>query len=252
MEHAPPNAATAKFQLALPSLLAPVAPHLAALHATRARVLYPHDADLALADTHCSRCGAPFLTTGGHIHTVRKKSKKRQHGTPTVTRVLRRSCRACGRNDDVQMNPAAGASAFPKVRDRARRKSSTAPHVRSVATPLPPSTLAHAQQQQQQQQQHAPVSQPRAPRPSLSSGPPTPTPSRSSSIVPPPSRSSTASAPSASAKPAGAQTSDPAQPKARPKKKAGLQSLLARNREKQEQEKNAKRDSGLSAFLQGL
>ncbi|KAI0375621.1 hypothetical protein BV20DRAFT_1032064 [Pilatotrama ljubarskyi] len=235
------NAATAKFQLALPSLLTPISPHLAALHATRARLLYP--ADTSLATTHCTRCGSPFLLTGGRTRSVRKKRRKSAAGAPSVMRLLRRSCRACGYDDDVPLNPG-NAPAFPNTRDRARRKSSSTPHATSAAaTAAKPATSASIQQ-------HAPVSQPHAPG-SLQS-PATPGSSRSSSLAPGPRSTPTPTA-AGSLKPAQAGPSRPeaSQAKSRPKKKAGLQSLLARNREKQEQEKK-REGQGLSAFLQGL
>ncbi|OSD04234.1 hypothetical protein PYCCODRAFT_1466204 [Trametes coccinea BRFM310] len=252
------NAATAKFQLALPVVLSPVSPHLAALHATRARILYP--TDNTLAGTHCTRCGTPFLTAGGgSIRSIRKKRRKNNRpgsNNVALVRVLRRSCRACGFDDDVPIDPAT-APAFPKVRDRARRKSSAAPpaaRAQGAASVKPAAVPAPAQ--------HAPVSQPLASRSAQS--PATPASSRSSSITPSSSRPSPApvSAPASagsSMKPAQAVTSQQQQiashAKSRPKKKAGLQSLLARNREKQEAEKKRAENQGqggLSAFLQGL
>ncbi|OJT03786.1 hypothetical protein TRAPUB_5608 [Trametes pubescens] len=221
---AAPNAATAKFQLALPHLLAPISPHLAALHATRARLLHP--ADSSLADTHCARCGAPFLATGGHTRSIGKRTRKARNGVAATVCILRRSCGACRHNDDVRLNAGtASAPAFPGTRNRARRKSSTAPHVSVSATPVVSVSA---------QQQHALVSQPRASRSLPSSA--TPGSSRSSTIAPTPQLDPTL-----------------AQVKARPKQKTGLQALLARNREKQKQEEDKKRDGqGLSAFLQGL
>lgn len=235
MQQAAPNAATAKFQLALPHLLAPISPHLAALHATRVRLLHP--ADSSLADTHCTRCGAPFLATGGHTRSIRKKSRKSRDGPSVVVRILRRSCGACGNNDDVPLNAGtASAPAFPSVRERARRKSSTAPRVSTAATPA---VFVAAQQQ------HASVSQPRASRSLPSSA--TPGSSRSSTVAPTPPRLAPTPAPPSVKLPESQQA------KARPKQKTGLQTLLARNREKQKQEEDRKRDSqGLSAFLQGL
>ncbi|EIW61961.1 uncharacterized protein TRAVEDRAFT_70191 [Trametes versicolor FP-101664 SS1] len=244
---AAPNAATAKFQLALPSLLAPISPHLAALHATRVRLLYP--ADSSLADTHCARCGAPFLATGGHTRSIRKKSRKSKDGVAATIRIIRRSCGACKHDDDVVLNAGtASAPAFPSIRERARRKSSTAPRVSTAATPAV-SVAA--------QQQHALVSQQRASRSLPSSA--TPGSSRSSSIAPTPSRlaPTPASSSSSPGKTSGSfaktpESQAPAQAKARPKQKTGLQTLLARNREKQKQEDKKRDRQGLSAFLQGL
>ncbi|KAI0349419.1 hypothetical protein OH77DRAFT_1231972 [Trametes cingulata] len=253
MQQPASNAATAKFQLALPALLTPISPHLAALHATRARLLHP--ADTSLATTHCARCGSPFLANGGHTRSIRKK-RKSSAGAPFVIRILRRSCRVCGHDDDIPLDTS-NAPAFPKPRDRARRKSSTTPHVSSAAPVTAAKPAAPASMQQ-----HAPVSQPHASR-SLQS-PATPGSSRSSSLTPAPSRSASLVPSGSRSTPTPAGSAAPAKPgqmsvnkqeapqsKARPKKKAGLQSLLARNREKQEQEKK-REGQGLSAFLQGL
>lgn len=241
MQHPALNAATAKFQLALPSLLTPISPHLAALHATRARILYP--ADPALADTHCTRCGAPFLATGGCTRSIRKKSRHSKDDPASGLRTLRRSCRVCGYDNDVQLSTT-NTPAFPKTRDRARRKSSaTVPRAPGAAT-FTVSSSSSAQQAKQQPQTRAPESQPLPPSA-------TPSSSRSSSLVPPP-RSVATPVPAESTKSLPSHGS--VQSKPRPKKKTGLQSLLARNREKQEQEKkrDAGQGQGLSAFLQAL
>ncbi|KAH9853489.1 hypothetical protein C2E23DRAFT_884669 [Lenzites betulinus] len=244
MQQPATNAATAKFQLALPSLLTPVSPHLAALHATRARRLLP--AHPSLADAHCTRCGAPFLPTGGRTRAVRTQKQKKKKRTPSkdgpaaVLRAVRRSCRVCGFDDDVPLSTAHTPPVFPKTRDRARRKS-------SATEPRAPGAASHAVSSSAtgQQQQRVPESRPPPPSAAPSS-------SRSSSVALP-NRSVPASAPAESPRPDPSK--GPAQPKARPKKKTGLQSLLARNREKQEQEQEKKKregqGQGLSAFLQG-
>ncbi|CDO75569.1 hypothetical protein BN946_scf184858.g9 [Trametes cinnabarina] len=249
------NAATAKFQLALPVVLSPISPHLAALHATRVRLLYP--GDNLLAGTHCTRCGTPFLSTGGSIRSVRKNPRKNSSARSHVSlRVLRRSCRACGFDDDVPID-SANPPVFPKVRDRARRNSSSAaPRAFGTAPATPAAVPASAQ--------HAPLSQPHAPR-SLQS-PATPASSRSASIASASSSSRPSPAPVPAPIPPGSSAKSvqgvptshqpsAAQAKSRPKKKTGLQTLLARNREKQEQEKKraeGQGQGGLSAFLQGL
>ncbi|KAH9899886.1 hypothetical protein C8Q73DRAFT_787731 [Cubamyces lactineus] len=250
MQQATPNAATAKFQLALPFILSPISSHLAALHATRARLLHP--ADSSLAHTHCSHCGTPFLSSGGRIRSIRKRKKRKTpstSGSDVVERVLRRSCRACGRDDDVPLSSStAHAPTFPKVRDRPRRNASAPPRAPSVAPAVaaatPPAVPATAQ--------HAPASQSHASR-SLLPATASSASSRSSSRAPSTARPSPAPGPAAKAEQIGAPQHGPSQPKARPKKKAGLQSLLERNREKQEQEKKREgQGQGLSAFLQGL
>ncbi|KAI0660999.1 hypothetical protein C8Q70DRAFT_1052821 [Cubamyces menziesii] len=248
MQQATPNAATAIFQLALPLVLSPISSHLAALHATRARLLHP--ADSSLAHTHCSHCGTPFLSSGGRIRSIRKRKKRKtspSSGSDAVERVLRRSCRACGRDNDLPLDSSAHAPIFPKVRDRPRRNASAPPRASSVAPAVaaadPPPVPATAQ--------HAPASQSHASR-SLLPATASSASSRSSSLAPS-AAPRPSPAPATKAEQIGAPQHGPGQPKARPKKKAGLQSLLARNREKQEQEKKREgQGQGLSAFLQGL
>ncbi|KAI9063261.1 hypothetical protein FKP32DRAFT_1592713, partial [Trametes sanguinea] len=214
----------------------------------------------SLAGAHCTRCGTPFLTTGaGSIRSIRKKRRQTSESPSgsdnvAVVRVLRRSCRACGFADDVPID-SANAPTFPKVRDRARRKSSAAPPAARApgAAPVKPAAVPAPAQ-------HAPVSQPHASRAAQS--PATPASSRSSSIAPSsrpsPAPASAPASTGSSMKSSPTITSQPqigSQVKSRPKKKTGLQSLLARNREKQEEEKKRAENQGqggLSAFLQGL
>ncbi|KAI0335450.1 hypothetical protein GY45DRAFT_1342520 [Cubamyces sp. BRFM 1775] len=221
MQQATPNAATAKFQLALPCILSPISSHLAALHATHT----------SLAHTHCSHCGTPFLSSGGRIRSIRKRKKRKTSPTSTSDVVER----------DVPLSSTAHAPAFPKVRDRPRRNAPAPP----LAAAKPPAVPATAQHASASQSQHASRSLLPATASSASS--------RSSSLAPSSARPSPAPGPTAKVEKVGAPQQGPGQPKARPKKKAGLQSLLARNREKQEQEKKREgQGQGLSAFLQGL
>ena len=118
MQPATPSPSSAKFHLAVPHVLASVAPSLAALHATRARLLYPSDP--SLSGTHCVRCGTSFIANGGETRCVRKKRRKIE-GAAVAIRVLRRSCRTCGHEEDVPFG-VNGAPDFPKPRDRVRGK----------------------------------------------------------------------------------------------------------------------------------
>ncbi|KAI0774256.1 hypothetical protein C8Q74DRAFT_1368754 [Fomes fomentarius] len=229
------NPTTARFQLAIPSLLASISPSLSALHATRAHSLYP--ADAALAGTHCVRCGYPLIPSNSHTRSIRKKGK-RSHGQSTIVRALRRSCRNCGHDEDVPVAVADAFMAFPIPRDRAKRQSSNIiqPRACIAATP-PPDSLVPG------------PSQPRSLQPVAS-----PVPSRPvSSPAPAPVTPNTLATRHSSAGSSPAQQ-DHTRARSRPKKKIGLQSMLARNRERQEQEKKREgsHNHGLSAFLQGL
>ena len=247
---ATPSPPAAHFQLALPSLLASISPSLAALHATRARLLLPpHVHRAALADTHCARCGYPRLLTDGHTRSLRKK-RKRSGGPSTSRRVLRRSCGHCGHAEDVPL-AVDDAPTFPMVRDRAKRKSpsSTASQPRAPGAAHPaPATLSSPSL----------VPAPSLPRPShpiASCSQSSPMPSRTGSAASSSKAASSSLTSSPAPSPSPRQAHDQVRPKSRPKKNAGLQSMLARNRERQEQQKKHEGSSsgqGLSAFLQGL
>lgn len=76
---------TVNYQLSLPLILLPASPALAALHATRVRVLHPTESAF-LDSTHCIKCGS-YCT--GRTSKTRKLS---QGGG----RVMTRTCEACG------------------------------------------------------------------------------------------------------------------------------------------------------------
>ena len=254
------NAPAASFSLALPFLLAPISPALAAIHAARARRVIPEDATLAA--THCRACARPFLATGGQVRSVRKRQRPKQFHSDRDARDLRRSCGACGHVEDVPLgSTTGGAPALPRPRDRLRRgPSSTStivrPHVSRTAGPSRPPTdrdpslpLASAPAQLASAHQRT-----ASPTPVASST----TATSALAHLPPPSteaRGPSQASQRASRDTPAARVADDTRGKARPKKKTGLQNMLARNRERQEQEK--KRDGGtqgqdLSAFLQGL
>ncbi|GJE85022.1 hypothetical protein PsYK624_010990 [Phanerochaete sordida] len=247
----PEDLATARFRAALPAVLQPASPALAAFHATRARLaLHPApDADV-LKTTNCMRCGAYLLDGSGAVRVVRRalgKGRGRGRGRPYV-RVLRRSCALCGCDEDLPLEKSA-----PKREARAGAAA-------SLATAPVPSGAAKTGSVQS-----AGASTPLAAQSRLSSAAPsnqlsrTPSaaPSRQSSQAPtsqptpvPSSASGKASA-SSKASLAPAQNPLDARAKTRPKKKTGLQDMLARNRERQEQEMKAA-SGGLAAFLQDL
>ena len=239
MQSSTPLSSTVNFQLAVPHLLAPVAPSLAALHATRARRLYPSDP--LFSGTHCVKCGTPFIVSDGQTRSTRKRRHTTKSSDGTIVRAVRRSCRSCGHEEDVHLG-AACAPAFPKPRDRARYRASTNPHLSGVA-----------ERSSAGMNVPRPVSIPRLSWPLASSSTQVSFREGSTpSAQPTPNPSSAAHPLATSRNKSTAQ--DQIKAKARQKKRSGLQNMLVRNRERQEQEK--RRDGaqgvGLSAFLQGL
>ncbi len=239
---AAPHPASTNFHLAAPYILPP---SLAALHATRARHLYPSDA--LFAGTHCVKCGFPLTADNSQTRSVRQKPRKTKGGNTPTIHVLRRSCRTCNHEEDVPLG-AACPPALPKTRDRVRlrREPGTRhqPHASNVATPSPPdmSSLGPIPPQPRLSQQMPSSSTPVSSRPSSETG-------HRPSISPAPSSSTIPRAPKQDV----SSVQDQARAKARQKKKLGLHNMLARNRERQEQEKReGGQSAGLSAFLQGL
>ncbi|PSS05418.1 hypothetical protein PHLCEN_2v3907 [Hermanssonia centrifuga] len=242
----PSEPATSKFQFNLPCVLQPVSPALAALHASRARLLhYPEHTAEALNLTHCSRCGSYLLDGSGRIRTIRKTPRaegKARVGTPSV-RVLRRSCSVCGHDEDVPVAKG-NAEKFPGVpkRRKTSMKVGTMPPEQDATLPEAPASrknVASAVPTRESTPVNATLSRSSSAVPSLQ-------PSRFTTPVPTPSSRSRSSAPA----PTPSQSSS-SRSMSRPKKKSGLQDMLARNRERQEQEKKAD-GGGLAAFLEGL
>ncbi|OCH94122.1 hypothetical protein OBBRIDRAFT_748415 [Obba rivulosa] len=229
--------ATAKYQFALPFALSPVSPGLAALCACRARAAYP--AETTLSTSHCSHCGVPFHVGGGSIRVVRlrrpKAGSSKGGDSEHPPRVLRRSCEACGHVEDMRVERG-NASSFPPPQRARHAKSSTPSIPDRVKLAAAPSKSAgmHGQSQPEPSTRLAPLQTvlAAASPPSLK---PTPPPIGSAG-----SRSSTPGP-----------IAEATRTKTRPKKKSGLQDLLARNRQRQEEDKKAD-GHGLSAFLQGL
>ncbi|KAH9938168.1 uncharacterized protein B0H18DRAFT_965886 [Fomitopsis serialis] len=236
--------ATAKFQLAIPYVLGAVSPGLAALHASRARRLHPTDP--TLRTTHCPACGAGYLDGGGEYRSVRSNGEQRRVSLKAETppnRFLHISCGVCGHREELPIEQDGAPSFLPP---RKRRKT-VAPNAGTAST-------TNTDASKSGEDAHARTGpKPAGPRPvdsresQTKAGPP-----RASTMLPilPESAAerktgTTTSSPTAS--------SNPARSKTRTKNSSGLQSLLARNREKQEQEKKATASgSGLSAFLQDL
>ncbi|KAI0318695.1 hypothetical protein OF83DRAFT_919201 [Amylostereum chailletii] len=208
----------------LPSVLHHISPSLAACHASRARILEPEDTSLALA--HCHKCGTYLLDGSGSIRTTRlaRSSKRRTR----CTTHLRTHCTVCGHVGCVPLPPTDGdapSASFPMPRASARLLN-------------PPSTMASAphaissrpaQSALDKTPQHAPSSRSHS----------TLNPSPSVHPLPISAASQSQTAPQTQVK------------KTRPKKKAGLHELLARNRDKQQQA-SGQPGAGLSAFLTDL
>ncbi|KAH9844291.1 uncharacterized protein C8Q71DRAFT_39006 [Rhodofomes roseus] len=217
--------ATAKFQLAVPHILGSVSPGLAALHAARARRLHP--ADATLRTTHCPACGAGYLDGGGEYRSVRSNDRQRRVNRMDKTpprRSLHMLCGVCGHREELPIEPE-GASSFVPPRKRRKTVASNAdipnlPNANAVAAKS--GEAVHARSE---------------PKPAGLAD------SRQSQTKAGPSSRTTDGSHNTPA--------TIARSKARLKKSTGLQNLLARNREKQEQEKKAT-GSGLSAFLQDL
>ena len=220
-------------------------PSLAALHATRVRLLYPSHP--LFSGTHCGGCGFPLTADNSQTRSIRKKRRKIKGRNPSTIRALWKFCRSCGHEEDVPL-VAVRLPAFPKTRDRVRRTPNThrAPHASNVATPsrllaelsLPRSLSAEPSLSQPM----ASSSTPESPRPGSVTRPPSISPASSPSTIPRPQMQGVSS------------VRDQAKAKSRQKKKSRLQNILARNRERREQEKSegGGQSTELSAFLRGL
>ncbi|KAH7920175.1 hypothetical protein BV22DRAFT_982311, partial [Leucogyrophana mollusca] len=207
--------ATTKFQFSLPFALLPVSPALSALHASRVHRLHPTEA-IHLNSSHCSKCGRYLLDGDGTVTLKRTLKRKRKAGGVTESqRVYRKTCRACGTSVDVPFI-STGSKQFPRVKS---------PGVTTTPVIGKPTMV-----QSQITSRDIPTS-PFPGTPRHSSTPPV-------AQVPP---KLTAGPPSVSSK-------------GRPKKKAGLQEMLERNRQMEKQSEKKKRDgqSSLAAFLTGL
>lgn len=211
---------TTKYQLSLPFALLAASPSLAALHATRARILNPTESTF-LDATHCLKCGSYLLNADGKV-TIERPRKRRKgvaKGDKAITSVLKRTCGVCGFRDDVPVDRG-NASLFPKI------KKGATPSLPTESSQLFEFTTKA-------------LGNPNFDRPSSQP--------RSSSVA-----SSTHPAPTLPLHPP--QPLPPARSKNRSKKKSGLQDMLLRNKEREEKErlKENHGQGGLAAFLSGL
>ncbi|KJA30220.1 hypothetical protein HYPSUDRAFT_270249 [Hypholoma sublateritium FD-334 SS-4] len=110
--------ATRKFEQALPLVLQPAHPRLAALHAART-----HAANPAI----CARCGA--------VLAVRTRVVRAKHNT----RVIAASCTVCGAASSTPVERG-NAAAFPPYRRRSGSGHAAPPRQPPVAAAPPPST----------------------------------------------------------------------------------------------------------------
>ncbi|KAG2141759.1 uncharacterized protein EDB93DRAFT_623485, partial [Suillus bovinus] len=84
---------TTKFQTALPFALLPISPSLAALHASRARSLYPEESD-SLSTMNCMRCGSYLLAAGGSVEL--RRPRKRRKVADKKSNAVKITCHRCG------------------------------------------------------------------------------------------------------------------------------------------------------------
>ncbi|KIJ56804.1 hypothetical protein M422DRAFT_40387 [Sphaerobolus stellatus SS14] len=214
-----------------------ISPGLAALHASRLtrkqHALQSPEQRTPLTPRTCTRCGYASLsvrvrtrstsTKGiqpeGNKNENKKNKEKASLPTRTRTRVLERTCPTCGFVEAVPL-PRGNAQLYTSVRRRV-----SAPIVsRSEMQPVPQAQIQ---------------AQPCIPSPS---------PSVSAS-------SSKANSMANSPVPASPVPKPEGVPPKRNKKKSGLQELLARNRAREEQEKNKMKKGtagSLSSFLEDL
>ncbi|KAJ7283590.1 hypothetical protein C8J57DRAFT_739328 [Mycena rebaudengoi] len=198
-----PDAATTKFQLALPISLLSVSPSLSALHSIR--VQRPS------SESHsCRQCGIALHRGESSIRSIRPKADP-------SSRALRTTCLACGWVQTVPVGRG-NAALFPRTRSGTNGRIDKNVY-EAIATPVvKPSALQATKppMPQSREPSSAPLTQPSTPSVSTS----------------------------------------PAPPKSRPKKKGGLQSMLARNRERESREAQEKQQGkgagGLAMFLNNL
>ncbi|KAI0938092.1 hypothetical protein AcW1_004822 [Taiwanofungus camphoratus] len=230
------TAATAKFQLNdIPLALASVSSGLAALHASRARLLHP--SHIGLRTSHCPKCGSLYAN-GGTIRSVRLRKRRKRTGEEgdraTAARIVRKSCGTCDHQEDLAAG-SGNASLYPQPRKQARQPSKTSDASVSWVHPNIANMMA----------EDACI------RPSVDTAKDAsecinPSPSSQPPLSPIAQESNgRKTAPSTPASPT------PSRTQARSKKSLGLQGLLARNRQRQEQEKK-RTEHGLATFLQEL
>ncbi|KDQ12749.1 hypothetical protein BOTBODRAFT_56551 [Botryobasidium botryosum FD-172 SS1] len=282
---------TAKFQLSLPLALLAVSPQLAALHASRARLVHQiqlQPSNPPLTPLSCSKCGSFLLPGAGCVRMGRAGLKRRasrktskpsegtEDGGSEMNGEMTRACHVCGYTERVLLRPSSNrVASFESARKVAKRpRLQTQEYSSSSAGPPGPSDL---------HMKPPPMSVSRTSTPpDVLSPAPTPLPpsvptsrhstplarSPSESIPTPKSNPKSESQPESKSKPKSdpfppprpvlpASSSAPTPPtgKSRSKKRSGLQELLTRNREQQQQQQK-QRDrqaaSGLAGFLSSL
>lgn len=221
---------TQQFQFNLPFALASLSPALSALHSSRARILHPSGS--LLSETHCARCGASLVHGCGETRSMRSSKRGKvannEGNPPSIRKFQRRTCIVCGYFEDIPIQRSGPSFPPPRQKQRTHAGHIVLPSQNSLIETASETAPSPHPEPSQQPEPHSSLHLPRIlPSVSIQS-------SRSSSREP-------ASAPSSSV---------PSRPKAKTRK-PGLQALLARNREMQEQEKR-QREQGLSTFLQGL
>src|ERR1700733_14537787 len=103
---------TTQYQLSLPFVLLSASPPLAALHATRARILHPTES-ASLDSTHCIKCGSYLLNGDGAVSIVRPSKGRRS--SERLRRVIRRTCGICGFSHDTPIDSSSDYL-FPRIR----------------------------------------------------------------------------------------------------------------------------------------
>lgn len=222
---------TSKFRNSIPYTLLPISPALAALHTRRTRRTVPE-----LVTENCTKCGFYLFTGDSSTRVVRINTERRRaEGTDArsisskITRAHQTTCFQCGW---VSISPLerGSASLFPRRKhfESTSQPSNMnldvkSPEQRSIAEAVIPFPMDHESRAQSHKPSHAPIS-----------------------------HISTTAGPS----PKVIVTSTIPRSKSRPKKKTGLQEMLAHNRAKEEKARNASNattgQSGLSAFLDSL
>lgn len=87
------SAVTTKFQTALPFALLSISPSLAALHASRARSLYPAEFDSS-SITNCLQCGSYLLAADGSVEL--RRPRKRRKVADKKSNTIKTTCHRCG------------------------------------------------------------------------------------------------------------------------------------------------------------
>lgn len=210
------SSVTARFQLNVARVLEPISPSLAALHVNRARLTREETRD-DLALSHCTICGVFLLDGTGSTrilrHVRRRKRPKKEGESPRLVRAMRLSCGVCGHEEDIPV----------ETRGNSIREKKPTVGI-GTAIPEPPKSTPTTALKSVGSSTHPRMSGRYSSRSSQGS-----TFQGSGNLQPPTSP----------------------RPKTRLKKSSSLQDMLARNKQREEREKQ-KRSIGLSAFLEGL